>query len=865
VVKRRTLFIRLSVAMTLLASTAAPLAAPAAYAGKEGVFVSSDIYFTLDNVALFPGADDQTVRFGIELVNGSQSAFDYNGYGVRLVDADGNSYSAQLAERSQARVSAGSSSKYKYTASIPKNIAADQLKVDIFAWDFSKASYMRDLGMLSVAAVPVDHTQKGQIVVNLQDVNASQPDDAIVSFELLNGYKAFSNGSWYLYANVAAENLSSGSLKLPSELSFDMKDTEGLTYALSSVTGADRTLLPHQRSMLVLQLPLGDGTSNEPLTLELIKKASGTGGNGSPQSGTGGTGTGGTGTGTGNGSTGTGTGNDASGGSSSANTEAEVLGTMNLADSIKQAQAGETIAYPGVGGSALSMVTERFSVVPMQDGTQVTGIFTLKNETGGVLPVPSLSAVYQISQSTLSVNAADNAAGSHPAYLAGGESTTYSFTGTLPKGIDASSIQLVIWEKASATASLPVNVVGVPSGTGSGSTSDGVYTSVGRLAFKVNSTYRLMTESGDDVVMSEIEIRNNESKVVTLPAASALYGGLQIGSYDAPGKAIYLQSSPLLNPGQATTVYVYTKIPYDTELAGGGNVYLGATDTKTTPAAKTEWIKLPIGAKLSAPAETSLSGEWMINKNGQLSTSKVVESKVYDVGTQKMMAVRILQTNKATRNGSVIPYIGYAADANGNVWTLKTTEETVKLGKDGQELTTLWATLPAGVSTDDWRFVFGSKLDADVFTDAQSYAFAVSPEAGLTGGQISRASLYPYNITMNNAKLLLNGNGTYEVSFDYIQEGQSGISGVSKNRSLQLVLQDYNDETVKSWEYALEKPQAAGTGALTALESGKTNKMSIALNAVPDLAALINGPKLAVYEKFEGGTRLIGKISLSLY
>ncbi|WP_409343179.1 hypothetical protein [Paenibacillus sp. MBLB4367] len=855
-VKRRTLFIRLSVAMTLLASTAAPLATPAVFAGKEGVFVSSDIYFTLDNVALSPGADDQTVRFGIELVNGSQSTFDYNGYGVRLVDTNGNSYSAQLTERSQARVSAGSSSKYKYIASIPKNIAPDQLKVDIFAWDSSQASYMRDLGMLSVAAVPVDQSQKGQIVVNLQDVNASQPDDAIVSFELANGYKAFVNGSWYLYANVIAENLSSSSLKLPSELSFDMKDTEGLTYALSSVTGADKTLLPHQRSMLVLQLPLGDGTANEPLLLELIKKAgtaaSGTGGNGSSQTGSSGTGAAG--------------GSSSASTAASADTDAEVLGTMNLSGSMKQTKAGDTIAYPSVGGSALSMVTERFTVVPMSEGTQVTGIFTLKNETAGVLPVPSISAGYQISQSTLSAAAADNAAGSHPAYLAGGESTTYSFTGTLPKGVDASSIQFVVWEKASATASLPVNVTEVPSGTGSsGSSSDGVYTSVGRLAFKVNSTYRLLTETGDDVVMSEIEVRNNDSKVVTLPAANALYGGLHIGSYDASGKAIYLQSSPLLNPGQATTVYVYTKIPYDTALSSGGSVYLGANDTKTTPAAKTEWIELPFSAKLSGPAEASLSGEWMINKAGQLSTGKVVESKIYDVGTQKMMAVRILQTNKATRNGSVVPYAGYAADANGNVWTLKATEDTTKLAKEGQELTTLWTTLPAGVSTDGWNMVFGSKIDADTFTNPQSYAFAVSPETGTAGGQISKASLYPYAITLQNAKLLLNANATYELSFDYTQEGQSGINGATKNRSIQLVLQDNNNTAVKTWEYALEKPQTTGTGTLAALESGQTNKMSVALNAIPDLSALINGPKLAVYEKFEGGTRLIGKISLSLY
>lgn len=854
--KRRTLLIRLSVAMTLLASTAAPIAAPAAYAGKEGVFVSSDIYFMLDNVSVFPGSSDQSMRFGIELVNDSGSTFDFNGYGVRLVDANGNSYSAQLAERSQARVPGGSSSTYKYTASIPKGVSADQLKVDIFAWDFSKASYMRDLGMLSVSAIPLDQTPTGKIVLNLQDVSATQPDDANVSFELANGYKVLSNGSWYFYANVIAENLSSVSLKLPSELSFDLKDADGLTYALSTVTGADRTLLPHQRSMLVLQLPLGDSASGEPLALELIKKASG-----SSQ-----TGTGSTGTGTGSGGTGTGTGNSSTPAASSSSTsETDVLGTMNVTGALKRAQAGETDAYPVAGGSGLSMTTERFAVAPMTDGTQVTAIFTLKNETSGVLPVPNLSAGYQLAQSTLSVAAADNAAGSHPAYLASGESTTYSFTGTLPKGVDASSVELVVWEKTSASATLPVQVVAASSSTGTGSPFDGVYTSVGRLAFKVNSTYRLLTESGDDVVMSEIEVRNSDSKVVSLPAASALYGGLRIGSYDVAGKAVYVQSSPLLNPGQATTVYVYTKIPYDVELAGGGSVYLGAADAKTTPATKTEWVKLPLGAKLSEPAAAGLSSEWAIGKTGQLSTGKVVESKVYDVGEQKMMAVRILQTNKSTRNGSVVPYIGYAADANGNVWTLKTTEESAKLGKDGQELTTLWATLPAGASTEGWQFVFGSKLDADVFANAQRYAFAVSPETGLTGGQISKASLYPYAITMNNAKMMLNGNGTYEVTFDYLQEGQNGISGVSKNRSLQLVLLDNNDAAVKTWEYALEKPQTTGAGTLTALESGKSNKMAVALTAVPDLAALINGPKLAVYEKFEGGTRLIGKISLSLY
>lgn len=840
-------WVKLLVTTSLLTSILIPVSATGVFAGKEGVFVNDEVYFTLEDVTLSPGADGQTMLFDVGLTNGSSSSFDFNGYGIRVADTNGNTYSAALTEKAEALVTPGSSTEYAYMATVPAGLSADQLKVDVFAWDFSKQPYMTDIGMLSVAAAPVHQSSAGQLVLNLHNVDSSLPDDALFSLELTNSYKALSNGSWYLYVLATAENKGSSSFKLPSSLSFNLKDADGLSYSAAAAAGSDKTLLPHQSTPLTFQFPIGDSAAAGPFTLDLLQKAASSAATGSTGSNGGASGS---------------SGASSSTGASSTSTEPTVVGS--LAVTATTSQQGDAVAYPLLS-NGLTITTEQLNLAPLSQGTQVTGIVKLSNTGTAAVNTPSLTAAYQLGGSTLSIAATDNASGSNPSYLGAGESTVYSYSAVLPAGTDPAAVQLVVWDKALTSIAVPVSATALPAGAvggeSAGAAADGVYTPAGRLSFRTASTYRLMTETGNDILVSEIEVKNVDSKVISVPAVSSLYGGYTIGGNKVEGKATYLQSSPLLNPGQSMVVYVYASIPYDTALTDG-TVYVGATDSSVNPAQKSDWVQLAYPAVADEPTAATVGTEWLVNDPGRLSTGKIVESKVYDVGTQKMLAIRILQTNKAVRNGgSTVSYAGFASGSDGSVWSLQSADSSTRLGKDGQSLTTLWTVLPTGSTVDNWKLVFGPKLADSVFADPQQYAFGVTPDTGsVSGSQIYQASLFPYTISLTNGKIVFGASGNYEITFDYTQAVQAGISGAANNRSLQLVLQDNAGTSLKTWEYSLE-----ASGTATTLSSGANNKLTIASNAIADLNALIQGPRLAVYEKFEGGTRLVGTMSLSLY
>jgi hypothetical protein len=393
-------------------------------------------------------------------------------------------------------------------------------------------------------------------------------------------------------------------------------------------------------------------------------------------------------------------------------------------------------------------------------------------------------------------------------------------------------------------------------------------TSVGKLGIKLISTYRLSTDGADDTLVSEVEIQNLDSKMITLPsvAANSIYGGYRINDLDAQGKVIQIQSSSNLYPNQKTSLYIYTKIPYtSTEIIG--NVYLGNGTWNAQTSAWTqtnEWTELPYTLNDVKMGSIGFNTEWMIDDPGRTSVGQIVDSQMYDINSQKMLAVRILQTNKEQRNGSIVPYTGYIANADGSVLALKTTDDaaaTPKMSKDGLSLTTLWTVLPGGSSTENQQFIFGQKLNEDAFAAPLQYAF--TPSAIAASSSVSNVSVYPYTLSVQNAKLATTSNGAgantvlgYNINFDYAISKALNASGSVKNRSLEFTLTDNNSKIIKTWSSGLEGTDALKTGV---------NKLSFTNADIPDLATFISyARQINVYEKFEGGTRLLGSVSVNL-
>lgn len=227
-----------------------------------------------------------------------------------------------------------------------------------------------------------------------------------------------------------------------------------------------------------------------------------------------------------------------------------------------------------------------------------------------------------------------------------------------------------------------------------------------------------------------------------------------------------------------------------------------------------------------------------------------------------MLAVRILQTNKEARNGSIVPYSGYLTNVDGTVLALKTTDDsanTTMLSKEGLALTTLWAVLPAGLATDNQQFIFGQKINSDMIASPQQYSF--TPSTPLNNS-LASVALYPYTLSVQNVKLVstiigagANSSVGYDVSFDYSINKAIDAAGSLTNRSLVYKLLDNNGAVIKTWDNALEGASAWTTGK---------QKLSFAFSDVANQNTFVGHSQLLnVYEKFEGGTRLLGSLSVS--
>lgn len=416
--KMKRLLSRTAIMLTAASFLTLPLAT-SAFAGKEGVFLSDSVYFTLDKVTLSAGAEDGSLRFSLGLNNNSSTPVDFNNYGVKVVDASGVSYTAKLSEKVTARVKAGETGTFKFTSEIPANLTPGDLKVDIFEWNYNA---MHDLGALSVqsAMEEAGQTVLQQVVINLQELDSTFADDAVVTAQLGNSYKVFKDGAWIVYTDLTLENLSDSTLKLPDALELNLQDSKGLTYSAQFIADAGQSLLPQQPLKTTIQAAVPASLDANGLSLLFSPKGK---------------------------------------------VKTTVLGSLNVAKSFVVGKIGDDTQYPNEDLSGLDITTTWAAASKQSDGLHLQANVTLKNNSDGIVTIPSLTGSFQALRSSVAVASTDNA--TRTSYLSPNESTTFRFSGILPAGLNTDALQLVVMEK-SGTGTTGTQTAAGTGGTGNG-------------------------------------------------------------------------------------------------------------------------------------------------------------------------------------------------------------------------------------------------------------------------------------------------------------------------------------------------------------------------------------------------------------
>ncbi|UJF36034.1 hypothetical protein [Paenibacillus hexagrammi] len=396
------LLARSAVMLTAASLLTIPFSLPA-FAGKEGVFINSSVYFTLDKVTLSAGAEDGSLRFTLGLNNDGENTVDFNRYGVKVVDENGVSYTAKLSEKVSGQVKAHETGSFSFLSSVPSDLTPGQLKVDIFRWDYNA---MTDVGALSVeAAMEEGQTVSQQAVINLQELDSTLPDDAQITASLGGSYRVFKDGAWNVFTDLILENLGNTTLKLPDALEYNFKDNKGLTYGAQLTNGSGASLLPQQHVKVTLQGVVPSSLETKDLSLLF-----------SPKGGV----------------------------------QTTVLGSLNLTSSFDSGKIGDSKTYPNTDTNGLTINTAWAAASKQSDGLHLQANVTLTNNSSEIVAIPDLSAEFQAVKGGVSVASADSSVRTD--YLSPNESTTFRFSGTLPVGLNTDSLQLVVMEKKASSS-----------------------------------------------------------------------------------------------------------------------------------------------------------------------------------------------------------------------------------------------------------------------------------------------------------------------------------------------------------------------------------------------------------------------------
>jgi hypothetical protein len=404
--KKQAIFKQILSKSALLAAAASILALPlstSVFAAKEGVYIQNSVYFSLDQVTLSTGADKGSLRFTLELHNGSSQSIDFNRYGVKIIDSSGVSYTARLSEKVSARVNPQQVQDYKFISQVPANAQPGQLKVDVFEWS-GNAPYITEIGALSVSAAMQDASPGAkQVVLNLYELDTTLPEDALAAFELGQSYRIWKDGVWNVFTDFYVENLGSTSFKLPAGLVYQYKDNNtGLSYTALAASGASDNLLPKQRVKITMQASVSGNIDADQLSLQFSKKTG---------------------------------------------TLKEVIGSMDLKSSQIVSKQGEAAVYPYADEQGVKITTSWAAVSKQSDGLHVQANVTMSNDGPNIISVPALTGQFQAKNGNVGLTSVDNS--SRSAYLSPKETTVFRYTAVLPSGLNTDDLQFALLEKKS--------------------------------------------------------------------------------------------------------------------------------------------------------------------------------------------------------------------------------------------------------------------------------------------------------------------------------------------------------------------------------------------------------------------------------
>jgi hypothetical protein len=413
-----------------LCTTCLLATAPSAMAGKEGVFIAEDTYFTLENAAFTSGNDSTSLQFALKMHNGSNEDIDFNSYGVRIMDDQGNPFPAQLTSKQNARVTPGKDVEFRFYSEMALGETPEQLKVNLFAWDDTQPTFMRSIGDLSVSnEVSALYDASKQILVPMNDLDSSYSKDVQLAMRLGRSYKIAENGSSYIYTELVTQNADKTNLTLPSNLQFRFIDQDSLQYVGALVEGAQQTLQPGKLTKLTLRTLVPDNFLMEKSVIQAFHVVT---------------------------------------------AEDQILGALPILDSGLQTRIGQEQPYSLTGmDNGLRLVADKAIAVKQTEGVLLQTTVKIRNDSTAAATLPAFTAAYQFGTGSIEASQEQSV---RTGFVSPNQTVTVQYSVLLPDGIDPKTVELVLFETATGTTAgtggSASNTINSGSGSNTGGTSN---------------------------------------------------------------------------------------------------------------------------------------------------------------------------------------------------------------------------------------------------------------------------------------------------------------------------------------------------------------------------------------------------------
>lgn len=680
----------------------------------------------LTDVNILTLDEENILTYTLVIKNGDSKTLDLLDYWSKVKTTSGTIYSTSLItkDKEKKKLSAGSSTTLTYVAKIGKNVKFSDLVFQIIKWDFSQPGYESLKGQFKIPATYLTSTPSNQS-------KTLKVFDTPIKAQISQA-ATFASGD-YNYVNVSLDLKNIGyKIFEDPKIKFVIKTANGASYPLSAdSTSVDYKIQPQDSKTLNLMTAIPKSINLSKMELQLVQD-------------------------------------------DETSKLSLPIATMQMPDVSKKSLAIEPNIekFIQIGSGKIAVSFTGATMLQSFDEHALSMRLNLRNTSGSTITIPKYQFEVHTSDGyrlPITTQATENVT------LQPLEERVINLSVTIPANVNATKPQLFMnlpaTEDSKDAFSYPVGIFAVPEVQPVHNMigqSQFVQTTNGILGFTLESIQRLPWSDGD-LVSAKININNTGYKTVMLPEMAGL---LKVDSakLTTDTKLVTSQAVGLLGANMSTDVYVIAKVPNYLDFS-----QLQISLLEKVGEGTSEWVQFINAGKLPDLQTIKYGDTYKLETPGRQEELKVARSYVYAGTSSDLIYTELEATNLEDHQIDLSQFAGAFQSSGGKTYKATVSQVDTSSAPDEKSIIALWAKIPKSITTSDLKLVVGEGIADNKLTpvkgESTGYVNAAAMELSVIQPAVKTTltdlEIFPYTLSVKNARAKVNGSTSLNVTFDY--------------------------------------------------------------------------------------------------